>query len=50
MDRIWLQNYPAKVKHEINPNEYSSLTDLLNQAFERHADNSFSVVAVRWKK
>ena len=48
MDRIWLQNYPAKVKHEINPNEYSSLTDLLNQAFERHADNPFSVCMERW--
>jgi acyl-CoA synthetase (AMP-forming)/AMP-acid ligase II len=48
MDRIWLKNYPDKVKHEINPNEYSSLTDLLNQAFERHADNPFSVCMERW--
>jgi acyl-CoA synthetase (AMP-forming)/AMP-acid ligase II len=48
MDRIWLKNYPANVKHEINPNEYSSLTDLLNQAFERHADNPFSVCMERW--
>ena len=48
MDRIWLKNYPANVKHEINPNQYSSLTDLLNQAFERHADNPFSVCMERW--
>ncbi|MEN9831879.1 MAG: hypothetical protein RLZZ487_1484, partial [Pseudomonadota bacterium] len=26
MDKIWLKSYPANVKHEIDPNEYSSLS------------------------
>lgn len=48
MDKIWLKNYPAKVKHDIDPNEYSSLTDLLNRAFQHHGDNPFSVCMERW--
>jgi acyl-CoA synthetase (AMP-forming)/AMP-acid ligase II len=48
MDKIWLKNYPANVKHEIDPNEYASLTDLLNQAFQKHGDSPFSVCMERW--
>ena len=48
MDKIWLNSYPANVKHEINPNEYSSLTDLLNQAFQKHGDSPFSVCMECW--
>ena len=48
MDKIWLKNYPANVKHEINPNEYESLTGLLNRAFQQHGDNPFSVCMERW--
>ncbi len=48
MDKIWLKNYPANVKHEIDPNEYGSLTDLLNQAFHKHGDSPFSVCMERW--
>ena len=48
MDKIWLKNYPANVKHEIDPNEYGSLTDLLNQAFQKHGDTPFSVCMETW--
>ena len=48
MDKIWLKNYPANVKHDIDPNEYGSLTDLLNQAFQHHGDSPFSVCMERW--
>jgi len=48
MDKIWLKNYPANVKHEIDPNEYSSLTDLLTRAFQHHGDSPFSVCMERW--
>ena len=48
MDKIWLKSYPANVKHEIDPNEYSSLTDLLTRAFQQHGDNPFSVCMERW--
>ena len=48
MDKIWLKNYPANVKHDIDPNEYSSLTDLLTRAFQHHGDSPFSVCMERW--
>ena len=48
MDKIWLKNYPANVKHEIDPNEYASLTDLLTRAFHHHGDSPFSVCMERW--
>jgi acyl-CoA synthetase (AMP-forming)/AMP-acid ligase II len=48
MDKIWLKNYPANVKHEIDPNEYASLTDLLTRAFQQHGDSPFSVCMERW--
>lgn len=48
MDKIWLKNYPANVKHEIDPNEYASLTDLLTRAFQHHGDSPFSVCMERW--
>ena len=48
MDKIWLKNYPANVKHEIDPNEYTSLTDLLTRAFQHHGDSPFSVCMERW--
>ena len=48
MDKLWLKSYPANVKHEIDPNEYASLTDLLNQAFQKHGDSPFSVCMECW--
>jgi len=48
MDKIWLGQYPANVKHSIDPSEYASLTDLLNQAFQKHDDNPFSVCMESW--
>lgn len=37
MQRPWLQHYPKNVPTEISPDRYSSLGDLLDQAFTRHA-------------
>ncbi|HKU14581.1 MAG TPA: AMP-binding protein [Steroidobacteraceae bacterium] len=37
MNKIWLKNYPPGVPAEINPNEYSSLTDLLESSCARFA-------------
>ena len=48
MDKIWLKNYPANVKHEIDPNEYASLTELLTRAVQHHGDSPFSVCMERW--
>ncbi|RCS59339.1 AMP-binding protein [Parvibium lacunae] len=37
MDAIWLQSYPAKVPANINPDEFTSIIDLLTQSCSRHA-------------
>ena len=36
MDRIWLKNYPAGVAHDVDPEEYGSLTELMERAFREH--------------
>nr|WP_315244698.1 AMP-binding protein [uncultured Albidiferax sp.] len=48
MDKVWLNNYPADVAHEIDVTAYGSLTQLLNESFAKHADNPFSVCMERW--
>ncbi len=48
MDKIWLKNYPDKVAHDIHPEEYSNLTQLLDKAFSQHGDSPFSVCMDRW--
>jgi len=48
MDRIWLKNYPPGVPHDIDPNQYRSLTDLLESAFRTHGNSPFSVCMNRW--
>jgi acyl-CoA synthetase (AMP-forming)/AMP-acid ligase II len=48
MDRFWLKNYPPGVPHDIDTEQYKSLTDLMEQAFRAHGDNPFSVCMNRW--
>ena len=48
MERIWLKNYPPGVPHDIDPNQYSSLTDLLETSFRAHGNHPFSVCMDRW--
>ncbi len=38
MEKIWLNDYPAGVPAEIDPNRYSSLVDMFEQAVSRYAD------------
>lgn len=35
MDKIWLQNYPACVPHDIDANEFSSINEMLESTFRR---------------
>ncbi|MFT4100503.1 MAG: long-chain-fatty-acid--CoA ligase [Burkholderiaceae bacterium] len=37
MDRLWLKNYPAGVPAEIDIGQYRSLVQLIDEAFQRHA-------------
>jgi long-chain acyl-CoA synthetase len=44
----WLQHYPAGVPHQIDPSQYRSLTQLLEESFEKNAQRPFSVCMDRW--
>jgi long-chain acyl-CoA synthetase len=48
MDRDWLKNYPDGVPHEVHPEQYRSLTHLLEESLRKHASNPFSVCMERW--
>ena len=48
MDKIWLEHYPPGVPHDIHPEQYSSLTQLLEQSFKTHSQSPFSVCMDRW--
>jgi len=38
MDKIWLKSYPPGVPAEIDPTRYSSVAELLEEAFRLVAD------------
>jgi acyl-CoA synthetase (AMP-forming)/AMP-acid ligase II len=48
MEKIWLEHYPPGVPHEIHPEQYSSLTQLMEQSFKAHSQSPFSVCMDRW--
>jgi long-chain acyl-CoA synthetase len=35
MERIWLRNYPTRVSHEVDVNEFSSINHMLESTFRR---------------
>jgi long-chain acyl-CoA synthetase len=39
VEKIWLKNYDSKVPAEINPDQYASIVDILEQSVEKYADN-----------
>jgi long-chain acyl-CoA synthetase len=47
MDRFWLKNYPDGVPHEVDPEQYRSLTQLLEESFKKNASRPFSVCMER---
>jgi long-chain acyl-CoA synthetase len=48
MDKYWLKSYPAGVPHEVHPEQYRSLTQLLEESFKKNASRPFSVCMERW--
>ena len=40
MDKIWLKSYPGNVPAEINPDQYRSLVQLLDESFEKFASRN----------
>lgn len=48
MTRPWLSQYPAGVPHDVHPDQYRSLTALLEEAFQRHKQEAATVCMERW--
>lgn len=48
MNRHWLKSYPEGVPHEIDPEQFTSLNQLLDESFKTHASKPFSVCMDRW--
>ena len=50
MDRLWLSQYPEGVPHEINPDSYTSVVEMLEDSLQKNADQPFSVCMDVWMK
>ena len=48
MEKIWLKSYPPGVPHDIDPEQYQSLTHLLEESFRKNASAPFSVCMESW--
>jgi long-chain acyl-CoA synthetase len=48
MEKIWLKSYPPGVPAEINPEQFQSLTQLIEESFKKNASSPFSVCMDRW--
>ena len=48
MDKFWLKSYPSDVPHEIHPEQFRSLSALLEDSFKVHAGRPFAVCMDRW--
>ena len=48
MDKPWLASYPPGVPHQIDPGQYRSLTQLIEESFRKNASRPFSVCMERW--
>jgi long-chain acyl-CoA synthetase len=48
MDKHWLRSYPPGVPHDIDPGQYRSLTQLLEESFRKNGARPFSVCMEQW--
>ncbi len=48
MEKFWLNSYPAGVPHDVDPGQYSSLAQLLEESFRKNASQPFSVCMEQW--
>ncbi|WP_374666007.1 AMP-binding protein [Ramlibacter sp.] len=44
----WLKSYPEGVPHTVEPGQYTSLSQLLEESFRKNANRPFSVCMERW--
>jgi long-chain acyl-CoA synthetase len=48
MDKFWLKSYPDGVPHNIDPEQFRSLNQLLEDSFRKNASRPFSVCMDQW--
>lgn len=48
MEKPWLKSYPEGVAHDVNPEQFRSLNQLLEDSFKKNASKPFSVCMDRW--
>lgn len=48
IEKVWLKSYPPSVPAEINPDQFESLTQLLEESFKKHASSPFLVCMDKW--
>ena len=48
MERIWIKSYPPGVPETVDPTQYRSLTQLLEESFRKNASRPFSVCMESW--
>lgn len=48
MEKIWFKSYPPGVVHDVVPEQYRSLTHLLEESFEKNASLPFAVCMEHW--
>ncbi|MDO9259926.1 MAG: AMP-binding protein [Polaromonas sp.] len=48
MNKFWLKSYPEGVPHDIDPEQFRSLNQLLEDSFRKNATRPFSVCMDRW--
>ena len=48
MQKPWLSSYPSGVPHDIHPEEFRSLSHLLETSFKNNANAPFSVCMDQW--
>ena len=48
MEKFWLKSYPPGIAHDVNPEQFRSLSHLLEESFQNNASRPFSVCMERW--
>ena len=48
MEKPWLKSYPEGVPHDVAPEQFRSLNQLLEDSFKKNAAKPFSVCMDRW--
>jgi long-chain acyl-CoA synthetase len=47
-EKHWLKSYPEGVPHEVQPEQYRSLTQLIEESLRKNASRPFSVCMEQW--